>query len=390
MSQALATSLCTPPANVVSNTTPPPQQHPTGKAQDRSAIDAAVEQGDVDDLVLVLQFRSRAKHSCDPVRQVITLGHPGALELLLRSGYPADAPGGVRPLQMLVEAGFTSKDSDGYKMAKLLLQYGSRPDDHVARGSSPAVGMSLLCQASHQKCVLGVELLLSYGADVNQVGVHGKTALHIVCECACPLQPLNMLPMFPELQSFGDSSELLDLDVMGLPSLQGVFDDAVPSLPTTLSSYSASAGLERPMLPTFSASLMLGAWSPFQAITPDGGYQKPGGQSLELTPGDTQDLMERRAKIVELLLRSGANACARDDRGQTPADKLPLLATELRSKLQRAEIRIRQHDFVVACWPLQKSTCHTEAVQRRSLLPSSAAITCLSSSDPVNAIASFL
>jgi len=387
MSPSLATSLCTPPAIVVSNTTPPPQQHPTGKAQDRSAIDAAVEQGDVEHLVLVLEFISIAKHSCDPVRQVITLGHPGALELLLRSGYPADAPGGVRPLQMLVEAGFTSKDSDGYKMAKLLLQYGSKPDDHVARGS---VGMSLLCQASQQKCVLGAELLLSYGADVNQVGVHGKAALHIVCECACPLQPLNMLPMFPELQSFGEFSELLDLDVMGLPSLQGVFDDAVPSLPTTLSSFSASAGLERPMLPTFSASLTLGAWSPFQDVTPDRGYQKPGGQSLELTLGDTQDLMERRAKIVELLLRSGANACAQDDRGQTPADKLPLLATKLRSKLQREEIRIRQHEFVVACWPLQKSTCHSEAVQRRSLLASSAAITCLSSSDPFNAIASFL
>lgn len=338
--------------------------------------------------MLVLQFRSRANHNCDPVRQVVTLGHPGALELLLRSGYPADAPGGVRPLQMLVEAGFTSKDSDGYKMAKLLLQYGSRTDDHAA-GSWP-MGMSLLCQASHQKCVLGAELLVSYGADVNQVGVHGKAALHIVCECACPLQPLNMLPMFPELQPFGDSSELLDLDIMGLPSLQGIFDDAVPSLPTTLSSYSAFAGLERPMLPTFSASLTLGAWSPFQALTPDGGYQKPGGQSLELTSGDTQDVMERRTKIVELLLRSGANACAQDDRGQTPADKLPLLATELRNKLQRAEIRIRQHDFVVACWPLQKSTCHSEALQRRSLVASSAPITCLSSSDPVNAIASFL
>eukprot|EP00930_Biecheleria_cincta_P060052 TRINITY_DN4573_c2_g2_i1.p1 TRINITY_DN4573_c2_g2~~TRINITY_DN4573_c2_g2_i1.p1 ORF type:complete len:386 (+),score=79.98 TRINITY_DN4573_c2_g2_i1:63-1220(+) len=385
MTQALPSSLCTPPAHVLSNTTPP-QQHPTGKVQDRSEIDAAVEQGDVEHLML--QLRSRANHSCEPVRQVVTLRHPGALELLLRSGYPADAPGGIQPLQMLVESGFTSKESDGYRMAELLLRYGSRTDDHVADGSP--TGMSLLGLAVHQKCVLGAELLLFYGANPNRVSVHGKAPLHIVCEDACPWQPLNMLPLFPEVQSFGASAELLDVDIMGLPSLQDVFGDAPPALPTTLPFDSAALVLERPMLPTFSNSLMLGAWSPFQATTPGEGYGKLDGKSSSFQPRDTQDHLVRTAKIVELLLRSGANACAQDDSGQTPADKLPMLATELKSKLQRAEIRTRQHDFVSACWPLQKSACGPESVQRSSHVAKSAVIACLSSSDPVDAIASFL
>eukprot|EP00930_Biecheleria_cincta_P060050 TRINITY_DN4573_c2_g1_i1.p1 TRINITY_DN4573_c2_g1~~TRINITY_DN4573_c2_g1_i1.p1 ORF type:complete len:385 (+),score=67.86 TRINITY_DN4573_c2_g1_i1:75-1229(+) len=384
MAQVPPSSLTTPPPHAPSNTTPP-QQHPTGKVQYQSEIDAAVEQGDVDNLVLLLQFKSRASHSCDPVRQVVTLRHQGALELLLHSGYPADAPRGVRPLQTLVEAGFTSKESDGYRMAELLLQYGSSTEDHVVDGSP--LGMSLLGLAVHQKCVLGAELLLLYGADPNRVSVHGKAPLHIVCEGTYPWQPLNMLPPFPEVQSFGASVELLDVDMMGLPSLQGVFGDAPPALPTTLPFDSAALVLERPMLPTFSSSLMFGAWSPFQATTPSGGYGKPEEQSLDLQPRDTQDLLDRTAKIVELLLRSGANPCARDDSGHTPADKLPKLATELQSKLRRAEVRSRQHGFLSACWPLQKSTSNPGNVQR---VATSAVIVCLSSSDPFQAIASFL
>lgn len=396
MTVPLASSLYTPPANVLSNTTPP-QLHPTGKAQDRSDIDAAVEQGDVHFLVLALQCRSRATQSDDPVRQAINFAHPGALELLLRSGYPADADPGrpgkqiLRPLRMLVEAGFTSKECDGYKMAELLLQYGSRADD-VADADGPTVGMSLLGLASQRNCVLGAELLLSYGADPNRISAHGKTPLHIACEKpACSTwQPLNMLPMFPELQSFGASAELLDVDIMGLPSLQGVFGDTPPVLPATMPSWGgAELGSERPMLPAFSSSVMLGAWSPFEM--PGEGYQKPPEQSLDCRLGDLQDPLEKMGKIVELLLRSGANACARDDSGQTPADKLPTRATNLRSKLQRAEARIRQQDFVSACWPLQRPACHAEASQRSDRrVAKPAAIACLSSSDAVDVIASFL
>lgn len=382
MTVAVAPALYTPPANVVRNTTTPPQVHPTGKAQDRSEIDAAVEHGDVDFLVLALQCGSVANRSCDPVRQAITFGHRGALELLLRSGYQADSGAGrqgdksLRPLRMLVEAGFTSKESNEYKMAELLLQYGSSADDADAEDGSP-VGMSLLGLASHQNCVLGAELLLSYGADPNGVSAHGKAPLHLVCENTCLWKPLNMLPMFQELQSFGASAELFDVDIMSLPSLQGLFGDTPPSLTATVPD--SELDFERPMLPAFSDSVMLGAWRPFDMSGE--GYQKPSEQNLTRRTGDLQDPLGKTAKIVELLLRSGANPCARDDSGQTPSEKLPLRATDLQSKLQRAESRTRQQDFLSACWPLQRAACHAEASQR---------IACLSSLDAVDAIAGFL
>eukprot|EP00930_Biecheleria_cincta_P035107 TRINITY_DN24179_c0_g1_i1.p1 TRINITY_DN24179_c0_g1~~TRINITY_DN24179_c0_g1_i1.p1 ORF type:complete len:373 (-),score=49.64 TRINITY_DN24179_c0_g1_i1:95-1213(-) len=323
--------------------TPPPYDLPW-ITPDRRDIEAAIQLDDVDALVLALQCSSRNTCGSDPVHQAVSCKHPGALEFLLRRGYSAEGQGGVKLLRTLVRAGFTSQTSDEYKMAELLLQHGIKPDDSEADAGMEGDGcVSLLGLAALRQCVLGTELLLLYGADPNRSGQHGKTALHAVCEAVCCFQPLGMLPMYPEIQGLGSFAEMLDVDVLSLPSLQGAFDNvfddnmpleapplhslvgelALPTLWDVLNSRGYLSSLQNPTL--------------LQTSVKDGSNPEIRTVNSELVPRDTKGPLSKTSHILELLLRQGADAGARDDSGQRPADRLPPYAIQLRAKLQRAE-----------------------------------------------------
>lgn len=398
MNQALASPApITPPHHQVGYT--PPTGHLPAETVllDRRDIDAAVQQKDVDFLVLALQC-TRLSRSSDPVHQAVSCQHPGALELLLRSGYSAEGQGRGQLLRTLVKAGFTSKDSNEYKMAKLLLQYGSKPDDSEADSDMDGDScMSLLGLASSRQCVLGAELLLLYGADANRVRKHGKNSLHAVCEAVCPFQqPLNMLPMFPEVNEAGSFAELLGVDALSLPSFQGAFDDVFDSMPPEMPPLPSLANLAaraQPSLASAAAADPLRSANVFHSLRNQGGQDwshiEMQTQNQHTLPGDPS--FSKARQILELLLRRGANACAQDDSGQTPADRLPRLAIHLRAKLQRAEGWLRRQNFILACSPLQTSAHQTKVVQSDGECSESAVTVCLGgSSDIIEAIAIFL
>eukprot|EP00930_Biecheleria_cincta_P020278 TRINITY_DN15286_c0_g1_i1.p1 TRINITY_DN15286_c0_g1~~TRINITY_DN15286_c0_g1_i1.p1 ORF type:complete len:426 (-),score=68.07 TRINITY_DN15286_c0_g1_i1:408-1520(-) len=369
-------------------------------ALDWREVDSAVQQEDVIRLLLALQSRSRDAHDSDPVRQAVACKHPGALELLLRRGYSAEGQGGVQLLRTLVEAGFASKESDEYRMAELLLRYGIQPDDSDADADMdrdscmPLLGLAARCQ-----CIIGVELLLSYGADPNKVNQHGKNALHAVCESVCPFQPLSALPIFPDIQGSGSFAELLGVDAFNLPSLQGSFDNVFWDMPLEippLPSLAESAARAQPLPASDAADPLRSAnvfhslqdRYPLQTRVQHGSDREARTKSTELLPRDTA--FSKTSQIMELLLRQGANACARDERGQTPVDLLPWLATHLRAKLQRAEGWLRRQHFMLACSPLQRPTPQTGAAHGDEECSESAVTVCLGSSNSIESIASFL
>eukprot|EP00930_Biecheleria_cincta_P061009 TRINITY_DN4657_c0_g1_i4.p1 TRINITY_DN4657_c0_g1~~TRINITY_DN4657_c0_g1_i4.p1 ORF type:complete len:394 (+),score=56.42 TRINITY_DN4657_c0_g1_i4:107-1288(+) len=372
----------------------PRSHHQPGITVDRHDIDVAVNQEDVSSLLFALQHVSRHTHDSDPVWQAVSCNHLGALELLLRSGYSARGQGGVQSLRSIVKAGL-AKDSDEYRMAELLLQRGIKPDDPEAESDMDADGcMSLLGLAVQQQCVLGTELLLSYGADPNRVNAHGKTPLHTVCEAACPPEPLSMWSMFQETDGLDRLQEFLDLDPSSLTSLQGAMDmfDNMPLTMPPLSSLVGSAARAQPALASAAADPLQSAnvlhslrdGSLLQPRAQDGSNLETGTKSSELLP------LGNASRILELLLRQGANAGARDNMGRTPAELLHPPATQLRAKLHRAEDWLRQKDFISACSPLYKQNRGMGLGCGEKECPDAAVIDCLGQTHHIEAIARFL
>lgn len=160
------------------DTPPPAPQLFQNKLRDD--IDEAILHGSMPLLSLALIHGHRCS-GYHPVYEAVHHQHLGALEFLLRNGYPADEVCcGRRPLHLAMQCCMIEGDA-GQKMAELLLKYGARPNytpgDDLAQPSP-------LHNAVQRCCAAATELLLVSGADPRKVDAFGNTPLHLACRQA--------------------------------------------------------------------------------------------------------------------------------------------------------------------------------------------------------------
>lgn len=327
-----------PPRKKWQPTTPPPLR-PSKAKRGLAAVSDAVEQGNEDLVVFRLGTEVNVRMGSDPVRQAVACGHLGALEFLLRMGYPADAVGSqARPLALAIDSGIRSAEDVPYKMAELLLRYGCNPDeDDAGSAASSRCCLAQIVIAAQQKNNLVLRLLLSHRSDPNQCNELGQSPLHLVCQGTCqPLQPLPLSFGFHDLEA--DYAQLLNL-----PLLSNFTWEMPPA---------SNSG-----------------WSPANAASR---LFPPGPILLEDPLQLPKESHGKAEECVELLLSHGADPCARDATGRKPVDCLPSSATQLRAKLCRAESWYQRRNFRLGCRLLSDSS-----TTRAQLESESCVLTCL-------------
>jgi len=333
-----------PPRKKWQPTTPPPLR-PSNARRGLAAVSDAVEQENEDLVVFRLGTEVKVRMGSDPVRQAVACGHLGALEFLLRRGYPADAVGlQARPLALAIDSGIRSAEDVPYKMAELLLRYGCNPDEDDAGHAAASSGCCLapIVIAAQQKNTLVLRLLLSHRSDPNQCNELGQSPLHLVCQGTWqPLQPLPLSSGFHNLEA--DYAQLLEIEFFNLPLLSNSTWEMPPA---NNSGWSPANGASR-------------LFSPGPILLED---------PLQL-PKESHGKAE---ECVELLLSHGADPCARDATGRKPVDCLPSSATQLRGKLSRAESWYQRRNFRLTCRLLSGSS-----TTRAQLESESCVLTCL-------------